>query len=141
MQEVILRRLHRLIDEYDDLARELPESALSMKAPGRSNTIGQQLWCVIGGHESAVRAIEKGEWAGFDCSLTETTDKQKVVETLSSSADALRGALAGDSPVAGQMGLFVLEHDAMHQGQLIRFVYSLDLQFPQSWIDHWHLKA
>jgi hypothetical protein len=69
------------------------------------------------------------------------SNKEKVVETLSSSAEAVRRALDGDRSVAGQMAVFILEHDAMHQGQLIRFVYSLGLEFPQSWIVHWYLKA
>lgn len=112
-----------------------------MKSPGRSNTIGQQLWCVIGGRESAVRAIEAGGWAGFDCSLTDTSSKEKVVEALSASATALLQALSDDGSLADRMALFVFEHEAMHQGQLIRFVYSLDLEFPKSWADHWHLRA
>ncbi len=33
----------------------------------------------------------------------------------------------------------ILEHEAMHQGQLIRFGYALDLAFPESWAKHWSL--
>ena len=37
------------------------------------------------------------------------------------------------------MLLALLEHEAQHQGQLIRYVYALDYTFPESWASRWAL--
>ena len=141
MNRVVRKALFRQLSEYEEFAAALDSDSLGSRMPGRSNEIGQQLWCVIGGHESGVRAIEAGKWAGFECSLKDTRDKEAVLSALRNSSDQVREALGGDewTPVQERIAVFMLEHDAMHQGQLIRFNYALGYPFPQSWIDHWVL--
>lgn len=141
MNNAIRKAISRHVDGYVEYSEWLAESNFVSKIPGRSNKIGEQLWCVVGGHESAVVAVENGEWMGFECSLTNVEDKEKVVGALRESGERVKDAFAGDdwSKIQEQMAVFVIEHDAMHQGQLIRFGYALDLGFPQSWKDRWYL--
>ncbi len=141
MNQVVKKAVLRQLSEYAEYVDALDSEAFGTRMPGRSNEIGQQLWCVIGGHESGVRAIEAGKWAGFDCSLKETRDKGAVLDALRRSSEQVREALDVEewTPVQERMALFLLEHDAMHQGQLIRFNYALGYPFPQSWVDHWVL--
>jgi hypothetical protein len=141
MREFVHKKMFALVHEFDEFAVGLPEEAFVASIPGRSNTVGEQLWCVIGGRESGVRAIENSKWMGFGSSLKETAVKSEVVDTLKRSGEAFANAYTGEASTAvhDRVGLFVLEHDAMHQGQLIRFAYALNLPFPKSWVDHWEL--
>lgn len=123
---------------YDDLARELPEASLAMKLPGiASNTIGAQLWCVVGARESFAGAIRSGAWPGFTCSLTaaETRELDAVTAALSRSAEQVLAAVddvdANDDD-RFRFVLRLLEHEAAHQGQLIRYLYGLRLSIPVS---------
>jgi hypothetical protein len=122
---------------YRDLLAEMGEGALTSRLGDlRSNTIGAQLWCVVGARESYSRAIEARRWTGFTCSLDDTSDAAKVGEALVSSEDAVRGAIDGmhaadDAPWG--LVLDLLEHEAAHHGQLIRYLYGLGLAIPRSW--------
>jgi hypothetical protein len=133
------QHLERSIVLYSDLVRDLPEPALAMRLPaGRSNSIGGQLWCVIGARESYARAIEAGKWAGFTCSLDAggALRRESVRSALSHSADAVRGAVSGlgaFDAVRARLALDLLEHEAAHHGQLIRYLYALGLAIPDSW--------
>jgi hypothetical protein len=139
LADVIRANLTRSMALYDDLLASLPESALAMKLPGvPSNTIGAQLWCVVGARESYARAVEAGAWAGFTCSLTSAAsrDKAAVQAALSGSADAVVDKLARLESYDDARSSFVvhlLEHEVAHQGQLIRYLYGLKLPIPDSW--------
>ena len=65
---------HQLIDllSEDDLGRRMGD---------RSNTVGAQMWCVVGARESYAKAIENDGWIGFGCSLSgeDTTSKDLVL--------------------------------------------------------------
>jgi hypothetical protein len=136
-EESVRERFERSFGMYRDLLESVGGGALTSRLGGlRSNTIGAQLWCVVGARESYSRAIEAGEWSGFGCSLDDTTDATKVGEALARSEDAVRRALDGmhaaDAASWG-LGLDLLEHEAAHHGQLIRYLYGLDLPIPDSW--------
>ncbi len=134
-------RLESSFTLYADLIDSLSEDDLGSKLPGlRSNTIGQQLWCVVGVRESYAKAIEAGEWRGFGCSLSGEAIKVKaeVASALSNGVTLVKSATATiDSRNDAQDDWIValLEHEAAHQGQLIRYLYGLNLDIPQSWKD------
>ena len=137
--ETVKFNLQRSVSLYDALMALLPESALAERLPAaRSNSIGQQLWCVVGARESYARAIAAGEWKGFSCSVTK---EQCLIKVALTRALALSGAtLVQVVSAAGtftntqnQLILDVLEHEAAHQGQLIRFLYALNLPIPDAW--------
>lgn len=124
---------------FDDLVEELGGDALNGRLPVPSNTIWDQLWCVVGGRESYAGAVASDEWPGFTCSLTadDRGSKAKV-----SSALQLSRSLMTEAGSASPESRFVLDcllHETQHQGQLIRYVYGLGLTFPESWRARWSL--
>lgn len=130
---------------YDDFVAELPEPSLAHKLPSlASNTIGAQLWCVVGARESFAGAIRSGAWPGFSCSLTadETRERDAVAAALARSAEQVLTAIAELDPDDDDRARFVLrllEHEAAHQGQLIRYLYGLQLAIPASWRERYAL--
>lgn len=122
---------------YRDLLEILDERLLGSKLPGLpSSTLGSQLWCVVGARESYARAIASGEWVGFSCSLDDPEDPAQVAEALGRSESAVSEALGSmqrSSERQERLVLDLLEHEAQHQGQLIRYLYALRLPIPASW--------
>lgn len=139
IHDTVRQNLSRSFGLYEDLASTIPETSLASKLPDlRSNTIGQQLWCVVGARESYARAIEAGAWAGFSCSLDSEGIKRResVREALARSGALVLETvadLASFDDARNQLVLDLLEHEAAHQGQLIRYLYGLDLPIPASW--------
>jgi hypothetical protein len=131
--------LQRSFGLYDDLIAELPEAALGMGLPDiPSNAIGAQLWCVVGARESYARALEAGQWSGFACSLDSAGSRNKaaVRVALSRSAEAILRLLENIETYdddRNRLVIDLLEHEAAHQGQLIRYLYGLKLTIPGSW--------
>jgi uncharacterized damage-inducible protein DinB len=127
---------HQLIDllSEDDLGRRMGD---------RSNTVGAQMWCVVGARESYAKAIENDGWIGFGCSLSgeDTTSKDLVLEALARSRALLAEAMDGVDWTDTREGLLLdlLEHEVQHQGQIIRYVYGLGRRFPESWATRWAL--
>jgi len=127
---------HQLIDllSEDDLGRRMGD---------RSNTVCAQMWCVVGARESYAKAIENDGWIGFGCSLSgeDTTSKDLVLEALARSRALLAEAMDGVDWTDTREGLLLdlLEHEVQHQGQIIRYVYSLGRRFPESWATRWAL--
>ena len=122
---------------YRDLVALLDADALASRLGAiRSNAIGAQLWCVVGSRESYARAIAAGAWTGFASSLDDTADPAEVTAALDRSADAVRAVLAGadgSDDARNRLLLDLLEHEAQHHGQLIRYLYGLGLVIPPSW--------
>ncbi len=136
---VLRQRMQGSMELFAELAESLPESALNKSLPGiASNCIGDQLWCVVGARESFARAIDAGEWRGFSCSLTAAGSRAKgaVGQALAASADTIEALLRdtpGCSEARAKFVLGLLEHEAAHQGQLIRYLYGLKLPIPSGW--------
>ena len=134
---IVAESFERSFGLYRDLLAVLDEVVLSTKLPGLpSNTVGGQLWCVVGARESYARAVSAGKWAGFTCSLEDPADPAKVAEALARSEVAVSEAIGRlDESTAAQdrLVLDLLEHEAQHHGQLIRYLYALKLDVPASW--------
>lgn len=128
------RHLAATLDLTDELAASLDEPGLRARnGAARSNTIGGQLWCVVGARESYARAIESGGWAGFSCSLTESHAPGAVRASLASSKRLVLETvrrLDRLDPTQEDLALRLLEHESQHHGQLIRYCYANDLPFP-----------
>ena len=137
---IIRERFVASFELYDELASEVPEASLALKLPGiASNALGDQLWCVVGARESFAGAIRSGAWSGFSCSLTahETRERDAVIAALSRSAEDVLVAIDDlgmyDDDDRSRFALRLLEHEAAHQGQLIRYLYGLRLPIPARW--------
>lgn len=139
MANTAYERLLHTMAMFDDLIEALDDEAMNSRLPLPSNTIWDQLWCVVGGRESYAGAVASGEWPGFSCSLTagDRGSKVKVASALQSSRVLM--AEAGGSKPESRFVLDCLLHETQHQGQLIRYVYGLGLTFPESWRTRWNL--
>lgn len=134
---VINESFDRSFTLYRDLIESIEESTLGSKlAQLPSNTLGLQLWCVVGARESFSKAIKANEWSGFSCSLEKPDNKVSVAEALHRSEVAVSEALetiAEFSDIQNRLIIDLLEHEAAHHGQLIRYLYGLKLTIPDSW--------
>lgn len=139
MKRVLDERLRDAFGLYDALIAALDDDALTRRLRDLpSNEIGQQLWCVVGARESYARAIERGGWAGFTCSLAaaDTVHRERVADALQTSAATATDTLArldDLTEVQQRLALTLLEHEAQHHGQLIRYLYGLRLPMPEAW--------
>ncbi len=134
---VLLASFDKSFQLYQDLVATLDEATLNQKLPNLpSNTIGLQLWCVVGARESYSKAIKANQWSGFSCSLNKPHNKKDVLVALHSSEDVVKEVL-GDirmySETQYQLIVTLLEHECQHHGQLIRYLYGLKLEIPESW--------
>jgi hypothetical protein len=144
MREAVLGRLRKFFDSWEDLASTLPETALTSRLPAASNTIGSQFWCLVGARESYTAAIAAGAWAGFRCSLSgeDISSRDAVLAGMRSSAAGFAAVLPelDWNTDRDALLLALLEHEAQHQGQMIRYVYALGYEFPPSWKARWSLE-
>ncbi len=134
--KILLLRLQKAFSLTIDLAQSIEAEDLKLKMKNLpSNTIGEQLWCIIGARESYFKAIINEGWSGFSCSLTDTTSKEKVLQSLEKSAgdclEFLQGCEISEKQV--ELVFALLEHEIQHHGQLIRYCYGNNLSFPKSW--------
>ena len=122
---------------YQDLVQAIGEPDLNSRLGTLpSNTVGLQLWCVVGARESFSNAIRADGWTGFTCSLEQPTQKADVSAALNRSAAEVLEVLASIdsfSDTQNQLIINLLTHEAAHQGQLIRYLYGVPLPIPESW--------
>lgn len=141
---IIAESFDRSFALYRDLVDSIDEAVLSSGLPGLpSNTLGLQLWCVVGARESHSKAIEANGWSGFSCSLDTTTDKEVVADALRRSAESVSKVLetfGTYTDVQNRLIIDLLEHETAHHGQLIRYIYGLKLPIPDSWKSRYALK-
>ncbi|MHC2997973.1 hypothetical protein [Microbacterium sp. HJ5] len=124
---------------YVDLARELPASSLGARLRELpSDSIQNQLRCVVGARESYVKAARAGSWQGFASPLdaVPTGDIEAVRAVIATShrtVDAFLDDLDPADDEAVDRLLALLEHETQHHGQLIRYLYGLRIPRPESW--------
>lgn len=134
--EKIINRVLNAMELSFDFYTHISEDALTLKIPNApSNTIGEQAWCIIGARESYLKALKRGCWDGFSCSLNDCTDKKLVVTKLEETAANLRVLCEETdfSNLGTDLIIDLLEHEVQHHGQLIRYSYANRLGFPKSW--------
>jgi uncharacterized damage-inducible protein DinB len=137
-------RTYDLLDvlQPTDLPRALPFP--------ESESLYNQLWCMLGTTESFAKRIAAGSWQGWDSSLSydpEDVTLGDIRQHLKESDDRLFAALRqndvlqafpdGSTPLRHYLRL--VEHESHHHGQLINFIFALNLPIPQSWADEWAL--
>lgn len=135
MNQQLKAKINRSFELTYDLVVHLDETSLSLDLPNLpSNRIAGQLWCIVGARESYTKAIEKGEWKGFSCSLATPKIKKIVLATLEATDKKLNEINFMElTDVQIDFAFNLLEHEIQHHGQLIRFVYANGLTFPESW--------
>ena len=139
MNELLRRRFQRANTLYLDLIDALtPELLASRLADLPSDTIGHQLWCVLGARESYPRAARAGQWQGFTSPVpadgsTDAASLRSAFESTASDVDDWVGSGALNDEESFTYALALLEHETQHHGQLIRYLYGLGIPRPASW--------
>jgi hypothetical protein len=139
VNDLLRRRFERSNTLYLDFLDTVPDSRLGSRlADLPSDTIGHQLWCVLGARESYPRAAQAGRWQGFTSPVTaeQTTDAAALRSAFVQTAadlDAWIAGLAADDEESLRYVLALLEHETQHQGQLIRYLYGLGIDRPHTW--------
>ena len=136
MMDVLYKRLKLAFSLTSDLVENLNEENLKLRLDHLpSNTIGMQLWCMVGARESYLNAIKNKVWVGFSCSLDDAHSLEKVKDTLKKTAMFFSEYLESHGLNEKQVDLLLalLEHEILHHGQLSHYVYGNKLAFPRSW--------
>lgn len=134
--QIIKKRLELAFRLTEDLVQALPDKGLQLRLRELpSNSIGEQIWCIIGARESYFKAVVNKGWVGFTCSLDDLSSKDKVIGLLESTKTELISYLRETrlTDVQIELVLTLLEHEVQHHGQLIRYFYANKLAFPPSW--------
>lgn len=136
MHELIVKRLLSRFEAYKDLAETIDDVLLNRKIDvPKHKSLAEHLWCIVGARESYARAIERGSWAGFSCSMeafSATDFREKLAESGSALELAIRN-VADWSEARSVLLLTLAEHEVMHEGQIIRHMYALEKKLPSSW--------
>ena len=138
-------RLERSNSLYWDFVSNLDEKYLKHDLCGLpSNTIGQQLWCVIGARTSYIKAANARKWDGFECHLDwdKTSSKKDVLEKLDSTYNEIEAYFSSLEELCIEEANFLgdlLEHEIQHHGQLVRYIYGNKIEMPQSWKERYNL--
>lgn len=139
MNQLLRRRLELANTLYLDFVGTVTsENLRSHLGDLPSDTVGHQLWCVLGARESFPRAARAGDWQGFTSPVTkeQTTDaaalRAAFVQTAADVDEWVTG-IAADDDDSLRYVLALLEHETQHHGQLIRYLYGLGIERPQSW--------
>ena len=146
LPDELTRHWHMLRGRTYDLLDSLTAADLGRKLPfPASQSIGYQFWCMLGSQESWVAFLQNGALEHWSCSLNDTPQADLtpaiIRQRFEAADDRYLSALAASDPLQpypnGLTPLVVhqmlVEHEAHHHGQLINFIYALDLPIPASW--------
>ena len=147
---VLLDRWHAVHTLTYDCLAILEHGHLRLTLPfPESLTLGSQFRCMLGAQESYLREIERGAWQGFTCSLDTLSNPTPTdIARQMRHADAALAAALRTTPLATRLqnGKYVhaiiqrlIEHETLHHGQLINFLFCHHLPIPRSWGQEWAL--
>ncbi|MCA1029702.1 hypothetical protein LCL95_01495 [Bacillus timonensis] len=134
--EILKQRIVQAFQLTYDFYHQLNEDDLKKNIVNSpSNTIGEQVYCIIGARESYLAALKVGEWTGFNCSLSDCLNKTLVVSKLVDTQHKFVRFFDDKhtSEMSGSLLINLLEHEIQHHGQLIRYAYANKIKFPKSW--------
>ncbi|TCS35678.1 hypothetical protein [Reinekea marinisedimentorum] len=135
MRDIVIRNIKARFAVIDELAKSITEAQFSAKLDvPKYKSVEDHLWCIVGARESYFRALLAGEWQGFNCSLTGESDKSSyeyaLLQTHKNFENVLSSVHWSESTETILASLY--EHEVMHEGQIIRLLYGLGLQMPES---------
>ena len=130
MRTRVLEHLSTRFRNFENLVESLESSTLTqhLEVP-KNKSVGEHFWCLIGARESYTRALKAGGWEGFSCSLKRIDKAPLILEHLQASSAAFQQTVDTiEDWTAAQENLLLdlLEHETMHEGQLIRQLYGLE---------------
>lgn len=135
MKDAIIKNLAARFAAYNDIIVGCSDEQLQLKSDVLKNkSLAEHLWCIVGARESYASAIGADEWKGFSCSLEQFTQAEFSDKLKTSAEVALSGISSVDKWTESRNALLLAlyEHEVMHEGQLIRHMYGLELDIPES---------
>lgn len=137
MRQEIVERLAKRFQAYSELSGLVDEELLNRKIDvPKHKSLAEHLWCVVGARESYAKSIEQGQWLGFGCtmlSFTPSDFRSKLNESASAVDEAIHSVTDWTLERANLLATLA-EHEVMHEGQIIRHMYALEKELPDSWI-------
>ena len=144
MSKPLTKRINVMLRMFEELGKSLPAEAYGQKMPNiPSNRVGSQLQCIIGVREMWATKMTTGENPGFHPALSkeQVTDGAAVVAKLAETADLVRSTLTDDlTEEQEEETLGLLEHESGHVGQLLRYLFALDVEVPRLWVRYFDLE-
>ncbi|PSV26247.1 MULTISPECIES: hypothetical protein [unclassified Photobacterium] len=136
MRSTVLKNIRQRSKSLLELVESLEPSLLEVQLDvPKSKSIGEHMWCIVGARESYARSLLVGKWDGFTCSLENTNNLLDIVAKLKSSEVKFEEAVTtikSWTEERDDLLVDLLEHESMHEGQLIRHVYALKQEVPKS---------
>lgn len=136
MRERIVERITARFHALYELVEGIDPDLLGVKLDVAGNkSVADHIWCVVGARESYTRALRAGQWQGFACSLREVGEIDAHLTALDASATAFHQTLEAITELDDareDLLLDLLEHEVMHEGQLIRHLKALEQPLPSS---------
>ena len=136
MRATIVQNLKARFDAYAELTAALDDGAMGerLDAPKHKSLL-EHLWCVVGARESYAKALDTGEWAGFNCSMDKFTRDDFEVSLAASAAIVLTAIdnVSDWTEAREELLATLYEHEIMHDGQIIRHMYGMERTLPESW--------
>lgn len=144
MSPILTARLTAALMLTEGLAETMSDASLALhNGSAPSNSIGDQFWCIVGARESYARAIAASKWSGFSCSLSagDAQRADKVRAALERSRIEALDTISQCEPTDDRASIVfdLLEHEALHHGQLVRYFYTNGIQFPEAFARRYSL--
>jgi len=136
MRNRIVSNLETRFKAYDDLVTQLDDETLQTKLNvEKHKSLAEHLWCVIGSRESHAKALTRGSWEGFTCSMDSFTQADFAAKLIASSELLLStiNSVANWTEERDRLLADLAEHEVMHEGQIIRHVLGMGKTLPPSW--------
>lgn len=135
MHQIVIKHLQDRFQSFLDLAGKISEAELHENLEvTNSKNLTTHMWCIIGARESYTKALVTGSWAGFKCSLSEY-NVASIQDGLRTSSQAFNNALETIdtwTPERQELLVTLMEHEVMHEGQIIRLWLALGHELPKS---------
>ncbi|WP_245680715.1 hypothetical protein [Veronia pacifica] len=132
----VLNNIYLRFSSFIDVMETLDPQILTKQLDvSKSKSVGEHMWCLVGARESYARAIIVGHWDGFSCSLENSKDLNQIIEKLKTSGQVFKDAVDSVSDWTEERDnllVHLLEHESMHEGQLIRHIFALEKDVPKS---------
>ena len=135
MRKILLRNLAQRFESYNDLMQHIDDNTLGDRlGVPRDKNVRENLWCIVGTRESFAQAIAADSPLDWKCSMQQFDRADFIAALAESAASFLESvaSVAAWSDHQADLLARIVEHEAMHEGQIIRQVWGLEKTLPES---------
>jgi len=141
--KLLVKKIDEIMTQYNDFLDFIgPDDLNKQLVLASSNTIAQHLRCVIAGRISMLDSFPTNKNFEWHVSIKddELNDFKKMQFHLSKSGKDLMSMLTSNDLNEQQKEILLdmINHEYMHQGQLVRYLIHHGMGYPQSWDKKWY---